>query len=215
MVLKGCCVMSATSSQAGAKAAHSLPVIFEVASQALDLASGFNDLAVTPISGAEAYRRYHWLFGPQKNVAGNFRGMVVNVKAKKVYLIATNKGLNRSLGVSSIVLEVVKEFSTDSKLVDPNVSTLEKTQRVLLNGGFAILRSVTSIVPFTMGAALMALEGYVAIAGGVTGSPTAARLVVDLQQLRQFIHETHQRQWSGQYWYDVVILPADKLLSAK
>ena len=206
--------MSATSSQAGTNAAATMPVIFEVASQATEMAGGINDLVVTPISGSEAYRRYHWLFGPQKNVAGNFRGMVVNVQAKKVYMISS-AGANQSLGVASIVLELVKEFSTDSRLMDPNVSALEKTQRVLLNGGFAILRSVTSIVPFAMGAALTALEGYVAIAGAVTGSPVAARLVVDLQGLRQFINETHQRQWSGQYWYDVVILPADKLLSGK
>lgn len=200
--------MSATTTQ-------TIPPVFEVTSQALDAAGVVKDFVVKPLAGSEAYRHYHWLFGPQKNVAGNFRGMVVNVKAKKIYLIAKNAAhpANQALGVASIVLELVKEFSTDSKLSDPNVSTLEKTQRILLNGGFAILRSVTSVVPHAMGAALMALEGYVAIAEFATGNQTAAKLVVDLQKLRAFIHATHQRQWSGQFWYDVVILPTSELLS--
>ena len=189
-------------------------MVFEVTSQALEVASGVNDLVVTPVTGAEAFRRYSWLFGPDKNKAGNFRGMVVNAKARKIYLISSG-GANQALGVASIVMELVKEFSTDGKLNNPNVSSLEKTQRILLNGGFAILRSVTSIVPFTMGAALLALEGYVRIAEFVTGSDSAGKLVVDLQKLRAFIHETHQRQWSGDYWYDVVILPMNELVSGR
>jgi hypothetical protein len=205
--------MSATSGQGGGRS-EGVPVVFEVTSQALEVASGVNDLVVTPVTGAEAFRRYSWLFGPDKNKAGNFRGMVVNAKARKIYLISSG-GANQALGVASIVMELVKEFSTDGKLNNPNVSSLEKTQRILLNGGFAILRSVTSIVPFTMGAALLALEGYVRIAEFVTGSDSAGKLVVDLQKLRAFIHETHQRQWSGDYWYDVVILPMNELVSGR
>ena len=133
------------------------------------------------------------------NSAGNLRGMVISKFFRSVWTISTKA--SDGLGLVQILLEFTNELSRMQQVWTADTPVSEKGPRLLFMGSAAILRGVTSVVPGTVHLAALSAEGYLDVAGAVTGRSAPLQAAAKLQSVDQWVDSTFRSQWDGENWY--------------
>ena len=69
-------------------------------------------------------------------------------------------------------------------------------------GSFAILRSVTSIVPTVIELGALSVAGYAELYSALTGSSSGSAVAGKVTGFAAEIKTIHSRQWDGENWYN-------------
>jgi hypothetical protein len=135
---------------------HHPDVIIETVDAALEKTHGAADWSVAGMkaySGKVAFREYSLLIQlPLKNTAGNFRGMVVNKRARVIYDFTVDAGevLEKAgtvLFIAGVAIELSKRWGYVTKTINSSDDTSTKAQKLMLTGSTCILSGFASLAP--------------------------------------------------------------------
>ena len=169
--------------------------------QGINVLGQFNSFVVRPIAASQAFRDYNWILDkPVLNSVGNLRGMVIDADFKTVWSVSADVG--DALGLAGIVIEMAKETHRMKNIYSSrNLTVNEKGPLLLFIGSAAILRGVTSVVPGAVHLASLSAQGYLGLAGVISGSDKPSNLANTIKSGDAWVAKTFSSQWDGANWY--------------
>jgi len=166
-----------TQNQAPMQAPRHPVAVIEILDASLDAADKVDNVnkVFRVIAGSEAFRRYDWLRNvPATNVAGNFRGMVVNAKWKTAFQFSNKIGegldaAGNALVLASLAVNLYKAKDRIAQILSSNTSDTDKAARLSAYTSSLILATLGGAVPAGAHLLAMSLEGYLMLAQLSTG----------------------------------------------
>lgn len=114
------------------------------------------------IAGAAAYREYDFLRNlPGKNVAGNFRGMVVNKNARVIYQYVGTAGkrLGHAAAFLAVGEELVRGYGNTTQILDSSDDDMVKASKISFEVSAVGLRTLGKIGTGFLSAGSLVLRG--------------------------------------------------------
>ena len=109
-----------------------------------------------------------------------------------------------TLAVLAVLVEVGKEMARIQSIWGSDADWTKKTEHITMLGGFAILRSVTSIVPTVIELGALSVAGYAELYSALTGSSSGSGLARKVTDFATETRTIHGRQWDGENWYNFI-----------
>lgn len=127
------------------------------------------------ISGSEAFRTYNWLKNvPATNVAGDFRGMVVNARWRGAYQISNKLADNLEAAgnyiiLASLALNLYKNKEAIARILSTKDPSATKAAKLSALTSSMILATIAGVVPAGAHLLALSLEGYLRLASLASG----------------------------------------------